>query len=91
MAVVDVHISVFAPEGDQAVAQAQMRVRVPTVPPVVDALREVEWQLVKETLAAINEETMKLVLAQVSDYQEYLEARSALPRDHEVGGNGGGA
>lgn len=79
MAVVDVHVSVYAPEGDQAVAQARVRVRVPTVPPVVDALREIEWQLVKETLGAVNEQAMELVISQLGDYEDYLAARSASP------------
>lgn len=90
MAVVDVHISVYAPEGNQAIAQAQIRERVPTVPPVVDALREVDWQLVKEQVEGLAEEASTKVLSQIDDYQTYLSARGKLPPEGapDPGGNG---
>lgn len=93
MAVVEVHVSVYAPEGGQAVCQSLMRERVPTVPAVVDALREVDWHLVKENVARLCEETSERVVGQIDDYEEYLKARSSFPGDdaHDEIGNGNGS
>lgn len=102
MAVVEVHVSVFAPEGGQAICQALIRERVPTVPPVVDALREVDWHLVKEDIGRIGEEVVDRVLTQIDDYQVFLDARGRMPAgddsdpdksiddddDHNGNGNG---
>lgn len=89
MAVVEVHVSVYAPEGDQAICQSKIRDRVPTVPPVIDALREVDWALVKENVEGLCDEVKLRVMGQVDDYQAYIEARSSLPSDDtHAEGNG---
>lgn len=90
MAVVEVHISVYAPEDGQAICQTFIRERVPTVPPVVDALREVDWHLVRERVEALSEEVANRVMSQVDDYQVYLSARGSLPSESGAGSGGNG-
>lgn len=91
MAVVEVHISVYAPEKSTAVAQALIRERVPSVPEMLDSLREIDWQQVRDVMQALTDDCAKRVLAQMGSLEEFLEIKGAVPGDSdEESGNGAG-
>lgn len=85
-------MSVYVPEEETAVIQCLIRERVPSVPAVLDALRETDWQMVRETHAAIAEDCANRVIEQMGTLESYLDAKGAVPSVPDRGdGNGSGA
>lgn len=86
-------MSVYAPESENAVVQCLIRERVPSVPALLDALREIDWQQVRETTQAVTEDCTKRVFDQMATLESYLEMKGTAPPDPEEmdgGGNGSG-
>lgn len=91
MAVLEVHVSVFAPERETAIAQALIRERVPIVPDRTDSIREIDWVHLRDVLRALAEDTTGRVEAQLAQLEEWHEAKGTVPGDDDDGnGNGNG-
>jgi hypothetical protein len=75
VSVIDVHTSIYCPEEQEAIAQCQLRERVPMVPSNPESLGMIDYESLREQAEEMGREVTRRTLEQLDKHERYHRTR----------------